>query len=129
MNRAIIFVLSTLVTITACKKRQEPTPVAGKGGNATLNITPQHHGKNIDSCMIYIKYNTSDMPSSYDDSVKCVPQSGKPVGTFTGLKAGNYYIYGKGWDPNISQKVIGGKPYTITTEQSYDLNLAVTEGD
>jgi hypothetical protein len=111
----------------ACKK----DPIAGKGGNAVLKITPRHHGNNIDSCTVYIKYNTKDLPADakYDDSAKCAPVDGKPVATFSNLKKGDYYLYGSGWDPSIAEGVLGGTPYTISEEISQSYNLSVTEGD
>lgn len=115
----------------SCKKDKD-TPasedIGGKGGNATLRITPQHHSKNIDSCTVYIKYNTLDKPSgNYDDSARCVLIDSMPVATFTGLKKGKYYLYGKGYDPSIFQTVDGGAPYTISSETTLNLNLPVTE--
>lgn len=101
--------------------------IGGKGGAATLNITPRHHSKNIDSCKVYIKYNVSDKPLSYDDSAWCRNVGDKPVATFGGLKKGKYYIYGRGWDPSIEEAVDGGAPYEIKQESVQDYNLAVTE--
>lgn len=128
-----LFPVLLLVTVIACRKDDNNPEPSGKGGNATLQATPQHHGKNIDSCTIYIKYNTSDAPADgkYDDSAVCVPLGGKPVATFTQLKKGPYYLFGKGWDPSISQGVVGGTPYTIadTTVTTYTINVPVTEGD
>src|SRR5690606_13659821 len=58
--------------------------VAGQGGPATLFVTPQHKGFNIDSCTIYLKYNTSTMPlnGAYDDSAKVTMVDGKPTARF-----------------------------------------------
>jgi hypothetical protein len=114
-----------LLLLAACKR--DDTTIGGKGGGAVLRVTPQHHGKNIDSCMIYIKYNTQDKPASYDDSAKCVLIDNKPVATFPSLKKGKYYLFGYGWDPSIGQAVKGGAPYTISSETTQDYNLPVTE--
>lgn len=123
--------------ISSCD-REDPTPVkediGGKGGNAVINAIPRHHGNNIDSCTIYIKYNTLDKPnpvfnaSQYDDSVKCVKVNNNPTATFTGLKKGKYFLYGVGWDPQ-GFAVEAGKPVTITAEQTYEVVVPVTEGD
>lgn len=111
----------------SCKKDSQQD-IGGKGGAATLRITPQHHGKNIDSCTIFIKYNTLDMPAGgYDDSARCVLISGNPVATFSGLKKGKYYLYGRGYDTSIFQTVDGGAPYTISNEATISINLPVTE--
>lgn len=123
----IALAICSTALFTACKK----DPVAGKGGNAVLKITPRHHGTNIDSCTVYIKYNTKDLPGDgkYDDSAKCVPENGKPVATFSNLKKGDYYLFGSGWDPTIGEAVVGGSPYTISEENLQSHNISVTEGD
>jgi hypothetical protein len=131
---AIIAVLS----IAACKKREEPVTadVAGKGGSATIKATPKHHSRYIDSCTVYIKYNTLDLPagtfspSQYDDSIKCVKiNDSTSVGTFTSLKKGKYFLYGVGWDKKGPYAVAGGLPVTISADITYDVTLAITEGD
>jgi hypothetical protein len=125
--KSTILILLVAASLASCE-REEPVSVGGKGGNATLNVTPQHHSKNIDSCMVYIKYNTLDKPTSaYDDSAKCVIVNGKPVASFSGLKKGNYYLFGFGWDPAIVMNVKGGAPKQITEETVISYNLAVTE--
>lgn len=139
MKRLIILATLGILAISACKRREDPKPsgdVAGKGGNAGIAVTPKHHAKYIDSCTVYLKYNTLDLPSAtfdaskYDESVKCVKiNDSVGVANFTGLKKGNYYLYGVGWDRNIMDTVVGGKPLTITGDSTYNINLSVTEGD
>lgn len=127
----IICFLLTGLLISGCE-RKEPGPAedkAGKGGNAILRIVTKHHGKNIDSAKVYIKYNEQNTPSTYDDSVAVQVVDGKPVAIFRGLKAGKYYLLGLGWDPNIRGEVRGGLPYTIAEEKDHDISLPVTEGD
>lgn len=126
LTSAIAFLtLSACISFTSCER--DDIVVAGKGGNAILKVTPKHHSTNIDSCTVSLKYNAQDKPSSYDEVVKCVMENGKPVATFTGLKKGNYYVYGKGWDKSIEQEVEGGIPYTITEEKTLEINVPVTE--
>lgn len=105
----------------------DPTLVGGKGGYAGLKITPNHDNWNIDSCMVYVKYNTSVVPASgrYDDSVWVVKKDGIPIGTFLNLKPGNYYIFGKGWDLVRSEKVRGGMPFIIPQDQSNAIHSIV----
>lgn len=126
MKSISLMSIAAMLLFAACE-RKETVPVGGKGGNATLKVTPQHHGNNIDSCTIYLKYNVQDKPSSYDEEVKCVMENGKPVATFTNLNKGNYYVFGKGWDPGIEQDVEGGIPYTITEETTKEITVPVTE--
>lgn len=120
-----VMVLLASASMAACER--DETEVAGKGGNAIVKVTPQHHAKDITECTIYIKYNTQDKPAAYDDSVKCVMVDGKPVATFSGLKKGNYYFYGRGYDPDIAQDVNGGLPYTVVEDKEYSILLPVTE--
>ena len=124
--------------ISSCKgcKDPEPEPIGGKGGNATLKISPYHHddpvtGKRnyIDSAsIVYIKYNASDRPADgkYDDSVTCVMADGKPVAAFTGLKKGKYFLYGRGYDRVYATFVNGITSYSITSEstQEYDFSIS-----
>lgn len=117
------------LSIYACRDKTSasPEPIAGKGGNATLNIVAKHHSKNIDSITVYIKYNTQDAAAVYDDSVKVVVKDSQPTAIFTNLKAGKYYLLGLGWDTTISSTVKGGIPYTITEEKQINITLPVTE--
>jgi hypothetical protein len=115
-------------SIQSCKgKESVPEPVAGKGGNTILKVTAKHHGKVIDSITVYIKYNTQDAATIYDDSVIAIPDGGIIKATFTNLKKGKYYLYGYGYDHSILSPVKGGIPYTVTEEKTIDLTLPVTE--
>lgn len=116
-----------LLLLAGCKKDESNEDIAGKGGHATLKITPQHHARNIDSCTIYVKYNTLDVAATYEDSVICIRENGKPVGTLTQLKKGKYYLYGYGWDPMLATAVKGGLPFVIAADSTYHINLSVTE--
>lgn len=125
-----VLIIAALFTLTAfsCHKSDD-TPIGGKGGNATLNVYPAHHSKskNLINMMIYIKYNTKDAPAIYDDSAHCVDNNGAPFATFTGLKKGDYYLYGYGYDTSVHQNVKGGSPYTISSESVQSVPLAVSE--
>lgn len=126
LTTTLLIAITACFTLTSCERKDE---LAGKGGKATLKVTPQHHGDNIDSCTIFLKYNAQDLPSEYDEQLTCVLENGKPVATFSELKPGNYYIYGSGWDPDINQAVVGGIPYKIEEEKTYNITVPVTEGD
>lgn len=137
MNFSKLLIIASAIStlsFSSCE-RKEAVEIAGKGGNANIIAIPRHHGKFINECTMYIKYNTNDLPSptfnpsQYDDSLKCTVADGKPSANFTGLKKGKYYIYGVGWDPDIQLKVEAGKPVTITADQSYEIIIPVTEGD
>lgn len=111
-----------------------PTPVVkgGKGGDASITVSPIHEGINVDSCWIYIKYDAVVVPfnNQYDDSALCIEVDGKPVATFSNLNSGEYYLYGRGWDFIRSEKVRGGLPYVITDTNArtmHILNLPVAD--
>ena len=115
-----------LLSAFSCKKKSS----AGFGGNATLNVTGQHHGVTIDSLTVYIKFNTSEAPAdaTYDAHFTVThfgPQNSYAI--INNLKAGNYYLYAEGWDPSISNSVKGGIPYTIENETTYSVTVPVTE--
>ena len=128
-NKALIsgiIIACCALTITSCK-RKDDVNIGGKGGNVTLHVMPQHHNDYIDSCTIYIRYNSKTAATAYDDSAKCMQVNNKSVATFSGLKKGDYYLEGKGWDPGIAEAVKGGTSVTITEEKEYDIFVAVTE--
>lgn len=130
MNKNLLLSLPLIAILASCggdDDNKKVTPEGGKGGNAELRITPKHHQKTIDTCMVYIKYNATDMPSGYDDSARCMIIGSDTVAVFSGLKKGKYYLYGKGYDDGIFQTVDGGAPYEITTETVQSLNLFITE--
>lgn len=131
--KAIHIAASALLMLTLGAASCSREDKAGKGGEATLKVTPQHHGNNIEQCVIYLKYNASTPPSAttegYDENIAVAMEDGKPVATFTKLKKGKYYIYGYGYDPTISQDVKGGIPFEITSETVIATNVPVTEGD
>src|SRR5437868_1517779 len=103
MTKALPFLaFACCITIFSCKPK-EPVFVGGKGGTGVLLVTPQHHGRNIDSLTVYIKYNSLDASDTYDDSAKCVDLGAQPVATFSNLKRGDYYLYGYGYDTFIHQ--------------------------
>jgi hypothetical protein len=99
----------------------------GSGGNITLRVIPVHDSVYVDSCMVYVKYNSETNPtilSGYDDSVKCKIENGKPVATFYELRKGTYLFYAYGWDIIRSQTVVGSRVYYATTERTTtDLEL------
>lgn len=129
INVLLVMLLAITLSSAGCKREDK----AGKGGNAVLKITPKHHNLDITDCVVYIKYNTSTPPSEtaegYDEQMAVVIEDGKPVATFSGLKNGKYYIYGYGFDADISQNVKGGIPYEITSQSTININVPVTEGD
>lgn len=126
---ALIAAMAALLASASCSKDDDAGPIGGKGGNATLRVNTFHHQRRIDSCMVYIKYNSQDAPANgrYDDSARIVKAPADTVATFPGLKAGKYYLFGKGWDTGGPYAVQGGLPYTVTEEKVVEFDLPVTE--
>lgn len=121
-----LFAIIVLATNFSCKKK----PSAGLGGNAKLKIAAKHHGITIDSCTISIKFNSLDAPNNgmYDLTQKVKKGiAGESFTIFEGLKPGDYYVYGLGWDSSISNNVKGGIPYTIKDETDLSIIVPVTE--
>ncbi len=123
----IVILASCLVTVDSCKKPEKVEPSgSGKGGSATIAVTPVHHGEYVDTCTVYIKYNTSDAPIDgvYDDSVVCALVDTIPVAVFTGLKKGDYYLFARGFHAvYVPPYVKGGVPCKISTESRINVFL------
>ena len=110
-SRLFLFVL-LLIGVSIFDSCSKP----GLGGQNTVNVTPQHHGRNIKDCIVYVKFGTSELPgtlpSNYDASFSTNPPDSFTV-KVTGLKEGDYYFYGIGFDSTIMLPVSGGLPVTM----------------
>ncbi len=121
----------TLVLIVflsfGCRKKNS----AGLGGDNELQITAKHHTVVLDSMTVYLKFNTQDAPtalSDYDIQAEVKDYNGEKIAVFTGLKEGEYYMYGYGWDPFLPDNVEGGLPIEISNESTpIEYDLQVTE--
>lgn len=132
-TKIIITALFISAMLPSCKKDDKCT--AGKGGSLTVVAFPQHHGKTIYNQptypdTIYVKYNTQESPgtspANYDTYFAGEP--GEDHVHLEGLKCGDYYFFGAGFDTTINQRVTGGIPFTTEqTEGELDLNIPVTE--
>ena len=113
------------MAISACTK-------AGLGGNAEIAAFPQHHGKAIKGATGYIKFNSSEAPSSLQAYDLVVPpkSASEDHVHFENLQPGDYYIYMVGYDSAIQQVVRGGIPYTLSRSNrnsEVDVQVPVTE--
>ena len=115
-----VFLVAAIVALAISCKKNNTTPIGGKGGNATLVVTPIHANLNVDSCTVYIKYNAADAPANnvYDDSQKCYLVDTIPVAIFPKLKQGQYYIYGYGYHTYYNIYVHGGIPILINKDDT-----------
>jgi hypothetical protein len=129
-----VAIFAALVSLfPSCKKGNKCD--AGTGGNVTVIATLKHHSKIIPSQAnyldtVYVKFNTSDFPgsdiASYDayfvGSISEIPVR------ITGLKCGQYYLYGAGFDTVLSDRVKGGVPFSTELESGeVSINIPVTE--
>ncbi len=108
--------LSGILMAGSCKQPVETVSGGGKGGSSTITVSGEHRGSLIDTCMIYIKYNSLDAPANavYDDSATSVLINGKPTATFSGLTTGNYYLLAVGYHGGFSPpNVKGGKKCSV----------------
>ena len=113
-----------------------PAPVGGKTGKMTLNITPRHHGVNITTATVYIRYNSLVYPKAdnkFDDSAAVELKNNVPVASFDSLAQGNYFLYAKGFDPapKVNMEVVGSATFTVvdTSQLVYNTFIEVSETD
>jgi hypothetical protein len=121
----ITSVLLLILSLAACKKN-------GTGGKATLMGHVKHHSVHIPNAMVYIKYDAKEFPGSdvsvYDASVQA--SSGDGHYEFEGLRPGNYYVYGVGYDSTISEAVFGGVAVKIKysdRKETLEVDVPVVE--
>ena len=127
--RGFLFCLLTL-SVFSCAKE-------GLGGESTLVIFLQHHGRAIKSHIgypdtVFVKYGTQDFPGTQasDFSKYFIGVTDEDSIIIKGLKWGNYYLYGAGMDSLGPYRVTGGMPFKIKqSDKKEDVNvdLAVTE--
>ena len=108
-----------------CRKKS----TAGLGGSNELQLRVRHHEIVLDSIKVYLKFNAEDAPannSEYDITTEVQEVDGKMIAVFEGLKDGDYYVYGYGWDPYIVDNVEGGFSFELKDETNpitYDLQV------
>ena len=102
MYRQVIITLLICLCFLSCKKN-------GTGGQADISASVIHHIKPIPYATIYIKYGAKDFPgtnpSNYNNAVKTDAGGHADI---SGLRYGDYYLYGVGYDSSIMMPVTGG---------------------
>lgn len=116
----VILVLAVMAFVS-CKKE-------GLGGKASVKGYVKHHSVLIPNATVYIKYGTKDSPgsdvSAYDSNVSADANGYYEI---KDLQKGDYYLYGVGYDPNISENVYGGLPIKLRRKESINSDIAVVE--
>jgi hypothetical protein len=134
MKSIFAFLILASVLFSACKK-DEMHNSSGQvvvTGTNKLIISVVHHTYSLPGIRVFLKNNTTEYPGPdttlYDWSTTSDPTG---IAVFDHLFEGNYFIYAKGFDPNIGMDVIGGSQAvlnssTLTNKEMY-LTLYVTE--
>lgn len=138
MKSSLSITALTLICIlslsVSCKKKSDDC-VAGAGGDNTMVVYFKHHSKLITAQpgypdTLFIKYNTKDFPGDNPSAYNAIYTGDTLTDHFLidNLKCGDYYLFGTGWDPAISQRVKGGIPVSITDHSGQTaINVPVTE--
>ncbi|MBK8847389.1 MAG: hypothetical protein IPO27_12925 [Bacteroidetes bacterium] len=134
MSKYIITAIVLTTIISSCKKDEDKC-TASKGGSLTIVAFPQHHSKPIFNKTnyldtIYVKFNSKESPglspANYDTYF--VGEAGEDHVHMEGLKCGDYFFLGAGFDTTINARVVGGIPYsTDQKEGEININIPVTE--
>ena len=109
----------------------------GIGGTTTVVCFLKHHtmvivNDSIVPSVVYVKFGATELPAdptnNYDS--KFIGTIGEDHVHVTELKPGQYFLYGTGWDPDISQEVKGGIGIKIKAKdktKEIDSDIPVTE--
>jgi hypothetical protein len=127
---SIVIIAAGICVSHSCTKE-------GLGGDTTLVVFLQHHTKTIINRTtyldtVYLKFNSKDLPGTKpsDFDTFFVGEAGEDHVHCKGLKTGDYYLYGAGYDTTIPARVVGGMHVKIKykdRKNEVDVNLAVTE--
>ncbi|MCC7301078.1 MAG: hypothetical protein IT233_00395 [Bacteroidia bacterium] len=124
-NIIIAAMAAIALLLTACSKE-------GTGGNAQIMGSVKHHDLLIPGATVYIKYGAKDFPGSdvskYDASTTADLTDAHYH--FEGLKRGDYFLYGVGYDSSISAPVVGGVHVKIKfgdRKKTVEQDVPVTE--
>ena len=120
-----IILIIAVVALASCKKNSQ-------GGDAEIAAFPQHHGKPIKGCTLYVKFGAKDLPNDPTNnySLKIVGEENEDHVHVENLRYGKYYLYAVGFDSSIMQTVSGGIAAKIKwgeRKKEIDVNVPVTE--
>lgn len=117
----LLLPLSLLLLIAACTKE-------GFEGDSNITGKVAHHGARISEATVFIKFNAKEFPGSLvsDFDASVVADTGGNY-LIEGLKKGDYYLYGFGYDSTIHQNVKGGLHVKLEAGEVRTLEVPVTE--
>lgn len=122
-NKAALLILSAIMafTFTSCHKE-------GTGGHSSVSGNVKHHTKLIPNAVVYIKYGATEFPgtdvSLYDDHVTSDANAHYEI---KGLRKGDYYLYGVGYDNALMLQVTGGIGIKLKYNKASVNDVPVTE--
>jgi hypothetical protein len=123
LSKIVIASICLIATTTfySCKKE-------GTGGKSSANGYVKHHSNTIPNAVVYIKYGATEFPgtdlSVYDNHVTTDANAHYE---FKELRKGNYFLYGVGYDKNISREVKGGIGIQLKRNNTVTTDVPVTE--
>jgi hypothetical protein len=129
--------IQTIGLVTLCTFAFSSCKKAGTDGDATLVVSPAHHGDPIVSNAnyrdtIYVKFNAKDLPSdpTHNYDAIFVGEPGEDHVHCPNLHTGTYFLYATGWDTSINppfgQRVSGGMSVKIKyKERKQEINVTV----
>lgn len=123
MKNAFLLAAALLLLAIGCKKKDEIIATAGKGGKATVRVKPVYQERLIDSCVVYVTYNSKEAGAA-DDSVVQRLNNQEAIATFPQLRYGHYYFDVHAWDSVGQKRLRGGTAYEVSPEDS-SVNLEV----
>jgi hypothetical protein len=113
--------LALLLFVTACGRE-------GFEGDANVSGKVAHHLAPIAGATVYIKFNAKELPgTTVNDFDASVLADSSGTYLIEGLKKGDYYLYGFGYDTTISDVVRGGLHITVAKGEVKTADIAVTE--
>jgi hypothetical protein len=119
--------LTSLSSCESCKHYRDLDVNGGKGGNGTLNVRLIHNDNYIDSAgIVYLAYGAAaPADGRYADSAKCTNTGDQYRASFTNLRKGKYYLYGKSFDKKAGKMIGGGNHYLLHEEATTDFVLGI----
>ena len=117
---AILLSIVFFMMMFSCKKNQ-------LNGKSVIQGSVKHHSKVIPNAKVYIKFKAKEFPGR-DFSVYDAMVTADSLGVYS-IKCykGDYYLFGTGYDSQISENVFGGTPVHIRNNETVDIDIAVTE--
>ncbi len=123
IKKSTFFCLAVMLvfTFSSCVKE-------GTGGHSSVSGNVKHHTTLIPNAIVYIKYGATEFPGTdvnlYDDHVTCDTNAHFE---FKGLRKGDYYLYGYGYDNAIMLDVKGGVGIKLKYNKANVNDVPVTE--